>query len=206
MIRSVAQMIPVYTMSMFKISTRICDRMDATIRRFWWKNGSNTRRFTAWKNWESLCQPRHCGGMEFRKFKEMNVALLTKMAWLVASNNEKLCVKVLKAKYARNNDWLKGNKVRSASWVWRSIENCSSLISKGRCLSVGSGQSIYVWMEPWVLRAVNFKPTPRMEEARDTPMVVANLIDLLTRWWDVDKQRNFFDAESIELIKRISNK
>uniref|UniRef100_A0A2N9GUD6 Reverse transcriptase domain-containing protein n=1 Tax=Fagus sylvatica TaxID=28930 RepID=A0A2N9GUD6_FAGSY len=102
MIRSVAQMIPVYTMSTFKIPTKICDRMDATIRRFWWKNGSNTRRFTAWKNWESLCQPRHCGGMGFRKFKEMNVALLTKMAWLVASNNEKLCVKVLKAKYARN--------------------------------------------------------------------------------------------------------
>uniref|UniRef100_A0A2N9FR65 Reverse transcriptase domain-containing protein n=1 Tax=Fagus sylvatica TaxID=28930 RepID=A0A2N9FR65_FAGSY len=203
MIRSVAQMIPVYTMSTFKIPSKICDRMDATIRRFWWKNGSNTRRFTAWKNWESLCQPRHCGGMGFRKFKEMNVALLAKMAWLVASNNEKLCVKVLKAKYARNNDWLRGKKVRSASWVWRSIENCSSLISKGRCLSVGSGQSINVWMEPWVPGAVNFKPTPRMEEARDTPMVVANLIDPLTRWWDVDKMRNFFDAESIELIKRI---
>jgi hypothetical protein len=203
MIRLVAQMIPVYTMSTFKIPSKICDRMDATIRRFWWKNGSNTRHFTAWKNWESLCQPRHCGGMGFRKFKEMNVALLTKMAWLVASNNEKLCVKVLKAKYVRNNDWLRGNKVRSASWVWRSIENCSSLISKGRCLSVGSGQSINVWMEPWVPGAVNFKPTPRMEEARDTPMVVANLIDPLTRWWDVDKMRNFFDAESIELIKHI---
>lgn len=169
MIHSVAQMIPVYTMSTFKIPMRICDRMDATIRRFWWKNGSNTRRFTAWKNWESLCQPRHCGGMGFRKFKEMNVVLLTKMAWLVASNNKKLCVKVLKAKYARNNDWLRGNKVRSASWVWRSIENCSSVISKGRCLSVGSGQSINVWVEPWVSGAVNFKPTPRMEEARDTP-------------------------------------
>ncbi len=102
MICSVVQMIRVYTMSTFKIPTRICDRMDATIRRFWWKNGSNTRRFTAWKNWKFLCQPRHCGGMGFRKFKEMNVALLTKMAWLVASNNEKLCVKVLKAKYARN--------------------------------------------------------------------------------------------------------
>jgi hypothetical protein len=42
-----------------------------------------------------------------------------------------------------------------------------------------------------------------MEEARDTPMIVANLIDPLTRWWDVDKLRNFFDVESIELIKRI---
>ena len=59
-----------YAMSTFNIPKKICDKMDAITRRFWWKQKEKEGKFLAWKSWDKLCVPKAAGGLGFRKFKD----------------------------------------------------------------------------------------------------------------------------------------
>lgn len=68
MIKSVLQALPIYTMSTFKIPTRICKEMDDIVRRFWWDSNSNDRnrgKFQALRAWEKIYKPNNEGGLGF---------------------------------------------------------------------------------------------------------------------------------------------
>ena len=77
---------PTYAMSSFNIPTKICDKLDALARRFWWKPKALDGKFVAWKAWDKLCQPKCKGGLGFKKAKDCNKALLAKLTWMVASS------------------------------------------------------------------------------------------------------------------------
>ncbi|KAL0357136.1 UNVERIFIED_CONTAM: putative ribonuclease H protein [Sesamum calycinum] len=61
LIKNVAQSIPVYHMSTFLLPRKICNKMDATVRRFWWQNKltEQNQKFLALKSWNSVCQPKN---------------------------------------------------------------------------------------------------------------------------------------------------
>ena len=61
----------------------------------------------AWRAWEKLCYPRSDGGLGFKKSKSINSALLAKLAWMVASKRDSLCLRILRAKYKVKEDWLR---------------------------------------------------------------------------------------------------
>ena len=68
LIKAVAQAIPTYMMSLFRIPDGLIDEIHALLARFWW--GSNgTERKLHWHRWESLCLPKTMGGMGFRDLK-----------------------------------------------------------------------------------------------------------------------------------------
>lgn len=82
MIKSVLQALPIYTMSTFKIPTRICKKMDDIVRRFWWDSNSNDRnrgKFQALRACEKIYKPNNEGGLGFWRFKDINTALLAKL-------------------------------------------------------------------------------------------------------------------------------
>uniref|UniRef100_A0A803PK87 CCHC-type domain-containing protein n=1 Tax=Cannabis sativa TaxID=3483 RepID=A0A803PK87_CANSA len=51
-----------------RIPKKICRKIDAMVRRFWWTGGLQKNHFFAATRWESLCQPKQRGGLGFRKF------------------------------------------------------------------------------------------------------------------------------------------
>ena len=106
LINSVAQSIPNYTMSTFSIPNKVCDRLDSLNRRFWWKPNQSEGRYIAWKAWDSLCCPRSVRGLGFKKAKNINSAMLAKLAWMIASKRNSLCMRILRAKYKVKEDWL----------------------------------------------------------------------------------------------------
>lgn len=55
LINSMAQVVPNYSMSSFNIPAKICDNLDSTSRRFWWKPKASIGRFIAWNSWDKLC-------------------------------------------------------------------------------------------------------------------------------------------------------
>ena len=75
LIKAVAQAIPTYTMSYFKLPNNICDDLTSMIRQLWWKQRKDKM---AWVSWEKMCQPKEKGGMGFRDLKGFNKALLAK--------------------------------------------------------------------------------------------------------------------------------
>ena len=100
----VALSIPIYTMSSFSIPNKVCDKTDGLARRFWWNPNKHEGRFLTWKSWDSLYCPSSDGGLSFKKSKSLNSALLEKLAWMMASKRDSLCMRILRAKYKVKED------------------------------------------------------------------------------------------------------
>lgn len=77
LIKAVAQVVPSYAMSVFKLPLGICDDIQKVISRFWWSSNTE-KRGIHWARWESLSQAKQKGGLGFRDFACFNQALVAK--------------------------------------------------------------------------------------------------------------------------------
>ena len=68
LIKSVAQAIPAYSMTAIQFPKKLCNRLDAIVRRFWWNAKSKFGSFLTPVVWSSLCWPQKEEGLGFRKF------------------------------------------------------------------------------------------------------------------------------------------
>ena len=78
LIKVVAQAIPTYSLSCFKIPDTLCDELTNMIRNFRWGQKDDERKL-AWLSWEKLSMPKSRGGMGFKQLKPFNLALLAKL-------------------------------------------------------------------------------------------------------------------------------
>ena len=203
LINSVALSIPIYTMSSFPIPNKVCDKMDGLARRFWWNPNKQEGRFLAWKSWDSLCCPSSIGGLGFKKSKALNSALLAKLAWMMASNRDSLCMRILRAKYKVKEDWLRSAASRHASPIWKAIENVEEVVRKGACFIIGDGGSVDVWLDPWVPWIDGFIPSPKDKSIVQSEMKVAQLIDQDHRTWKTNLVMDIFNPISANAILSI---
>ena len=65
LIKAVAQAIPTYTMSYFKLLDTLCDELTSMIRNFWCGQKQDERKLN-WMSWDNLCKPKADGGMGFK--------------------------------------------------------------------------------------------------------------------------------------------
>lgn len=98
LIYAVASAIPTYNMSIFLLPKNLTNKMDASFRKFWWGSNSNGNSFMP-KYWDSICKPKNLGGIGFKKMYDHNKALISKLAWKVASNENCLWINLLSSKY-----------------------------------------------------------------------------------------------------------
>ena len=68
----------------------------------------------AYKAWDNLCLPRKERGLGFKKSKEFNRILITKLSWMVASKRE--CMhEVAEVQIQSEGGWLRKSKVKNVS-------------------------------------------------------------------------------------------
>lgn len=79
LIKSVIQAIPTYAMLCFLIPKRICDDINAMIRKFWWGKRNN-RKGIAWRSWSIMYNAKSVGVIGFRELEAFNFAL-AKQGW-----------------------------------------------------------------------------------------------------------------------------
>ena len=105
-----AQAIPTYTMSVFRLPVALCDDIQAMMARFWWGDECESRKLHWWR-WDRLCHRKEEGGLGFRDVSAFNQALVTKQSWRILQNPDSLVARVLKDKYFRGVNFLEA-KVR----------------------------------------------------------------------------------------------
>ena len=64
LIKAIAQAIPTYIMSCFKIPNSPCKELMSLNRNFLWGQRKDEKKI-AWLSWEKMCEPKSCEGMGF---------------------------------------------------------------------------------------------------------------------------------------------
>ena len=105
LIKAVAQAIPTYSMSVFKLSVDLCHTIQASINRFWWGHKQDGRKIH-WLGASKLSLSKEDGGLGFRDMEAFNNALLAKRFWRLLQNKSPLLLNLLRAKYFPHGDIL----------------------------------------------------------------------------------------------------
>lgn len=185
-----AQAIPTYMMSIFRIPDGILDEIQMMLARFWW-GSKRTERKLHWHKWESLCLPKSMGEMGFRDLKCFNQDLIEKQGWRLYNTTDSLIYKVLKARYFKNTEFLEARRGNAPSYSWRSIWGAKSLLLEGLKWRVGNGTKIKVWEDDWVPGDDNYM-TPTRSSDSNLDIRVADLIDFWNGCWVKEKMENTF--------------
>ncbi|XP_074313545.1 uncharacterized protein LOC141648724 [Silene latifolia] len=80
LIKAVANSLPTYVMSVFKIRANFCNELRSMVSRFWWGHEEG-KRGLSWVSWRSMRRPKAMVGLGFRDFQDFNLAVLGKQAF-----------------------------------------------------------------------------------------------------------------------------
>ena len=196
LIKTMAQAIPTYAMSIFKLPKSTCDNINSLLAKYWWGQTKEERKIH-WINWKKLCTQKKEGRMGFRDLHSFNLAMLSKQAWRLIHDTNSLFYKVYKAQYFPNSSFMMENIRSNPSFVWRSLLAARDIIFRGSKWRVGNGRTIGVYTYKWL----TYKPIPRTEAVLD--MRVCELIDEDTRQWGRGKLDAMFNQRSREEILSI---
>ena len=78
LIKTVAQAMPNYAMSVFLLPIEMCRDMEQMMCKFWWKTNPKKSKGIHWMSWDKLCKSNMYGGLGFRHLHDFNVSLLGK--------------------------------------------------------------------------------------------------------------------------------
>ncbi|XP_021734057.1 uncharacterized protein LOC110700767 [Chenopodium quinoa] len=174
LIKAVAQAIPTYMMSIFKIPDGLIDEIHALLCQFWWGSNPNERKLH-WHSWEKMCLPKSKGGqggLGFRDLKCFNQALLATHVWRLYNGGDTLLHRVLKARYFKHSSVLEARR------------------------------GISVWTEPWLLNEGKIiRPSPLL--AHDLETRVSDLIDFDSGEWKTDMVRSMFGTDEAQCVLNI---
>ncbi|KAK9987796.1 hypothetical protein SO802_028035 [Lithocarpus litseifolius] len=201
LIKAVAQAMPTYTMSCFKLPDTLCKELNSLMGKFWWVQKDKERKM-AWVSWEKLCIPKVEGGLGFRDLKAFNLALLAKQWWRMQKHPNSLVHIVLKAKYFSNSEASEAELGRRPSYAWRSIWNAGKVADRGSRWCIGNGDGVRIWKDRWIPSPESFKVTSPVGSHSGLERV-SSLIDVEKRGWDVGKVKNTFLPHEAELILSI---
>ncbi|XP_019186532.1 PREDICTED: uncharacterized protein LOC109181235 [Ipomoea nil] len=200
LLKSVAQSMPTFSMSIFLLPETVCQSIERTMNKFWW--GSGRDRGIHWKAWDMLCVPKKYGGLSFKELRAFNLAMLGKQAWRFLTNPGSLATRIYKARYYPTTGFVDATIGRCLSFCWRSIMAAHPTVTAGVRRRIGNGQSTLIWGHPWLPDGPSpLIQTNILEELREAR--VTGLIDPQSSTWDPHILSDIFIPEDVNRILKI---
>ena len=196
LIKMVAQAIPTYSMSIFKIPRIVCDGMNSILAKYWWSQTRNERKIH-WINLAKLCTPKDRGGIGFRDTHAFNLAMLAKQAWLLIHGTHSLFYRVYKARYLPTCSFMEAELGRNPSYVWHSLLSAKELLREGAVWRAGDGCTVGIQSHKWLPHP------PKFCEGVDLSLKVRDFIDPHTKQWDRAMVHSWFLPQSREEVLKI---
>jgi hypothetical protein len=200
LLKVVIQAIPAYAMSVFKLPKLVIKGIIDAMARYWWGD-DDEQKHMHWFAWWKMCIPKKKGGMGFRDLHCFNLAMLAKQSWRLFCEPDSLCAQILKAKYYPSGDLLNADLKKGAAYTWQSIWAGLQTLKRGYIWRVGDGSNINIWTDSWIPCSCSRKViTPR---GHTVYTKVSELIDPITRAWDVELLKSIFNDVDVMRILQI---
>ncbi|KAL6211771.1 hypothetical protein ACLB2K_016994 [Fragaria x ananassa] len=197
LIKAVAQVIPSYTMSVFKLSKGVCRIYQSKVANYWWGSGGK-KNGIHWCKWDLLCRNKMDGGLGFRDIECFNQALLAKTVWRIVMQPTSLANRVLQAKYVHGGDWAAAPIGPKPSFIWRSLVWGKELLCAGIRWRVGNGTAILIWEDKWLPSPWSFRiVTPRF---MDSNTRVSTLMTSPSMWDVTFIQTHFLPVDADKIL------
>lgn len=120
------------------------------VHQFWWGDTADTKKLHL-KAWDVLCKPKCSGGLGFWRFRDINVAMITKLGWRLCTDTTRPWVQLVKSKYLRGRRLLDLQQTtQAASWIWNGIHNCYGSLRNGLCICIGQNSSSRIYEDLWL--------------------------------------------------------
>jgi hypothetical protein len=149
LVKSVANVIPTYIMSIFLLPKSFCEVINSGLRKFWWGFPQEKKHNLSLFAWNNICQPKALGGLGLRSMEFLNNSLLARLGWKLTSNQPLLWVDALRGKYLKNGvSFLNASPNPVSSWIWKGLLKNRSVVQKGACIAISSGVNVEVWQSP----------------------------------------------------------
>ncbi|CAN1749320.1 Uncharacterized mitochondrial protein AtMg00310 [Linum perenne] len=175
LLQSVIAGLPVYAMSCFELTDKMCEALNTLMAKFWWGKVSDDRRLH-WLSWARLSLPKESGGLGFRDFSTFNRALLAKQCWRILTNPDLLLSRVLKSVYFPNTTLLQSNGRGRPSWGWKSLMIGRELLQPGLRWQIGSGMQVDALQDRWLPGSLPLRPSLRGPRVYQGPPTVAGFV------------------------------
>ncbi|KAL9443800.1 hypothetical protein AB3S75_017056 [Citrus x aurantiifolia] len=199
LIKAVAQAVPAYAMSVFKIPSAVCNDIQRAIARFWWGSAED-KKGIHWVKWEKIAQAKIRGGIGFKDISSFNHALVAKQGWRLLQYPDSLVAQVLKARYYRHTDFMEVKVGSNPSFIWRSILRGREILQQGTRWRVGRGDKIQIMTSNWIPKPTSFRPIFSPSLLANSK--VADLIGSDHQWNNILIDQHFA-KEDAEVIRSI---
>lgn len=195
LVKAAAATIPAYTMEVILLPKSIISKMDRSIWNLLWGHREDKSHHMHLKAWEFVCIPKLKGGLGILKMETMNSALITKLAWQLATPTHRTWTKLVRAKYLRGKPVLDAQLSQTTvSWIWGSILHSIKLLRVGSCYQVGVGSNFKIKGVPWLPDYPKF----RIPEDIHIPANIIHIKDLMEQngtTWNSRLISNIFPME-----------
>ncbi|GLT63420.1 hypothetical protein SLA2020_359870 [Shorea laevis] len=121
--------------------------LDKLARDFLWFDEPNKRKIHL-IGWNSVCLPKHKGGLGIRQCAKLNEACILKLIWRFNTGPPSPWTCLLKTKYGSLTP--PSNPPQSASHIWRAMSTLMPSFSQGISWCVNNGKSVNFFHDDWL--------------------------------------------------------
>ena len=149
LVKSSTAPIAEYFMQCQSLPVKVFDQIGKITRDFLWGSTEEKRRLHLVR-WDTMTLPKELGGLGLHNMKDRNNALLAKLCWRLACDQEAPWANMLATKYLSPNRISEVGRKLPCFSIWTACKKGGPVYVKGLKWAVGNGEKVRVWNDFWL--------------------------------------------------------